>query len=54
MYKNGPGLSGGGGVYNGVFIFWDPPTGATAGFWDPEDNSQNYVHHVCQTNALLQ
>lgn len=50
MYNSGPRLSNG--VYNGAFIFWDPPTGTTAGFWDPEDNSQNYVHNVCQTNAL--
>ena len=50
MYNNGPGFSQG--VYNGAYIFWDPPIGTVAGFWDPEDNSQNYVHHVCQTNSL--
>lgn len=50
MYNTGPGLSGG--VYSGAFIFWDPPTGTTVGFWDPEDTSRNYVQNVCQSNAL--
>lgn len=38
-------------AYNsGYYIFWDPPSGATPGFWDIDVNG--YVKNVCDTNSL--